>query len=61
MTAHAIHRNARPMRSAMPLLPMSQEDARFWNIFHSRRAASLEAHPSNSRSVEAAKAGGSHV
>lgn len=61
MTAATIIHNPHPMRDSLPLLPMSQEDARFWNILHSRRAASLEAHPSNSRSVEAAKAGGSHV
>ncbi len=58
MTDYAIHRNPHPMRDSLPLLPMSQEDARFWNILHSRRAASLEADPSNSRSVEAAKTGG---
>lgn len=39
MTAHAIYRNPHPMRDSLPLLPMSAEQARFWNLFHSRRLA----------------------
>jgi hypothetical protein len=43
MTAAVIYRNPHPMRSAMPLLPMDAEQARFWSLFHSRRAASTKA------------------
>ncbi|SCY89222.1 hypothetical protein SAMN05660666_03449 [Novosphingobium aromaticivorans] len=38
MTAHAIHRNAHPMRTAMPLLPMDPEQARFLRLRRERQA-----------------------
>lgn len=43
MTANAIHRNAHPMRAAMPLLPMSRDDALFWRLLRERRNSQQEA------------------
>ena len=45
MTAHRIHTYPHPMRSAMPLLPMSKDDAMFWQLRKERnhRAASPNA------------------
>lgn len=39
MTAAVIHRNPHPMRSAMPLLPMEDEQARFWELRKRRQQA----------------------
>ena len=36
MTAHHIHTNAHPMRSAMPILPMTDEQRRFWRLRRER-------------------------
>lgn len=45
MTAAVIHRNPHPMRSAMSLLPMTKDDALFWQLRKERnhRAASPNA------------------
>lgn len=56
MTAHAIIRNPRPMQIAAPLLPMDAEQARFWSLFHSRRAASMR--DSNTPAIEAGRGNG---
>lgn len=42
MTAAPIHRNPHPMRSAMPLLPMTKDDAMFWQLRKERNAAKKE-------------------
>lgn len=55
MTAYAITRNSRLMQSAAPLFPMAAEQARFWALFHSRRAASPVAHASITPAIEAGR------
>lgn len=37
MTAARIIPNRRPMAAELPLLPMSKEDARFWDLLRTRR------------------------
>lgn len=39
MTAFRIIPNRRPMATELPLLPMSKEDARFWDLLRNRRAS----------------------